>query len=38
MKQIKFETEEQMESYVIDCIASGRKFTTTGRKSIIIFE
>lgn len=38
MKEITFETEQQAASYVIECQMRGRKFITTGRRSIIIFE
>lgn len=37
MKKITFETEQQTEAYVLDLIAKGSKFATTGRKSIVIF-
>lgn len=38
MREIKFHTEQQAASYVIDCEMKGRKFITTGRRSIVIFD
>lgn len=38
MREIKFRTEQQAASYVIDCEMKGRKFITTGRRSIVIFD
>ena len=38
MKELKFETEQQAASYVIGCEMKGRKYITTGRKSIMAFE
>lgn len=37
-REIIFETEQQAASYVIECEMRGRKFITTGRRSIIIFD
>ena len=38
MKTITFETEQQAASFVIECMMRGRKFTATGRRSIIVFD
>ena len=38
MKELRFETEQQAASYVIECQMRGRKFITTGRRSIVIFD
>lgn len=38
MKELKFETEQQAASYVIECEMRGHKYTTIGRKSIMVFE
>lgn len=37
MKEIKFETEQQAASFVIECMMRGRKFQATGRKSVVVF-
>lgn len=37
MKEIKFETEQQAASFVIECQMRGRKYIATGRKSVIVF-
>ena len=38
MKEIKFETEQQAAAFVIECAIKGRKFTTTGRKTVVVFD
>lgn len=38
MEKLVFETEQQAASYVIECEMRDRKYVTTGRKSIIVFD
>lgn len=38
MKELKFKTEQQAASFVIECEMNGRKYIPVGRKSIIVFE
>ena len=38
MKEIKFKTEQQAASFVIECMMRGRKFQATGIKSVVVFD
>lgn len=38
MKEIKFETEQQAASFVIECMMRGRKYMATGHKSVVVFD